>query len=219
MEQQRKVLIGTPAYDGRVDVWYANSLINTIRLSYEKNVTLVPVYMAYDSLVQRARNDLVKLALEEGFDDLIFIDSDVEWHPKWVFKLLEYSQDVIGGLYPKKTDNIQFPIKVLEKGLIIENGIAEVEGLPTGFLKISRSALQKVWDVSEEYQNEGKICRMVFDIKVVDGKLISEDVVFCQKWRALGEKVWLDPNMCCNHVGVKKYDYNFIQFLKEKNNG
>jgi hypothetical protein len=72
----RKVLIGTPAYSGTVDVWYANSLVNTVRMSYEKDVVIVPVYMAYDSLVQRARNDLVKLAIEEDFDDLIFIDAD-----------------------------------------------------------------------------------------------------------------------------------------------
>lgn len=200
-----KVLIGTPSHDGKVDVWYANSLVNTIRLSYEKNITVVPVYMAYDSLVQRARNDLVKLAIEEDFDDLIFIDSDVEWHPEWIFKLLDYKEDVVGGYYPKKAEPLQFPIKALEGGLKVENGLAEVEGLPTGFLKISKSALQKVWDVSEEYQNEGKTCRMVFDIKVVDGQLVSEDVVFCQKWRSLGEKVWLDPTMACNHVGVKKY--------------
>ena len=92
----RKVLIGTPAYDGRVDVWFANSLVNTVRMSYEKETIVVPVYMAYDSLVQRARNDLVRLAIEEDFDDLIFIDSDVEWDPAWVFKLLEYPEDEIG---------------------------------------------------------------------------------------------------------------------------
>ena len=51
----KKVLIGTPSHDGKVDVWYANSLVNTIRMSYEKDVVVVPVYMAYDSLVQRAR--------------------------------------------------------------------------------------------------------------------------------------------------------------------
>ena len=84
----RKVLIGTPAHDGRVDVWFANSLVNTIKLTAKKDVEINPVYMSYDSLVQRARNDLVRLALEENYDDLIFIDSDEEWDPEWIFKLL-----------------------------------------------------------------------------------------------------------------------------------
>ena len=211
----RKVLIGTPSYDGKVDVWYANSLVNTIRMSYEKDTIIVPVYMAYDSLVQRARNDLVKLAVEEDFDDLIFIDSDVEWNPEWVFKLLDYKEDVVGGCYPKKSDQPQFPVHALKEGLKLEeNGLIEVDGLPTGFLKISREALKKVWDASEEYINENKVARMVFDIKVMDGQLVSEDIVFCRKWHDLGGKIFIDPTMTCNHIGVKKYSGNFMEYIK-----
>ena len=210
----RKVLIGTPAYDGRIDVWFANSLVNTIRMTPE-NTVIIPVYMAFDSLVQRARNDLVKLALDEDFDDLIFIDSDVEWQPEWVNKLLSYDADVVGGIYPKKTDLHQFPVKPLETGFKAEeNGLIEVAGLPTGFLRITRKALKDVWEVSEEYENEGKTNRMVFDVKVMDGKLVSEDNVFCRKWRDLGGKVYIDPSMTCNHIGTKKYQSNFQEYLK-----
>jgi glycosyltransferase involved in cell wall biosynthesis len=211
----RKVLIGTPAHDGRVDVWYANSLVNTIKMAMTKDIDITPVYMAYDSLVQRARNDLVRLAIEGDFDDLIFVDSDVEWDPEWIFKLLDYKEDVVGGIYPKKTDNPTFPIKAIDDKLEIgENGLMEVEGLPTGFMRISKSALKKVWDDSLEYRNEGRIGRMVFDIKVVNGDLVSEDIIFCQKWRDLGGKIWLDPSMTCNHIGIKKYTGNFLEFLK-----
>ena len=57
----RKVLIGTPCYDGRTDVWYNDSLNNTIRLSMKKDIRLDVIYMSYDSLVQRARNDIVNV--------------------------------------------------------------------------------------------------------------------------------------------------------------
>ena len=213
----RKVLLGVPAYDGRVDVWFANSLVNTIRLSYEKQVAIVPVYMAYDSLVQRARNDIVRLAIEDDFDDLIFVDSDIEWHPDWLFKLLDYDVDVVGGLYPKKSDTEQYPVHALDTGMFVEpNGLIEMQGLPTGFLRISKSALKQVWDASAEYMNEGRKCRMVFDIAIQDGLLVSEDIIFCRKWRSLGGKVWLDPVMCCNHIGIKKYTGNFIEYIKDK---
>lgn len=82
----RKVLIGTPSHDGRVDAWYANSLVNTVRIAPQKDTVIVPIFMAYDSLVQRARNDLVRLALEEEFDDLIFIDSDPGMGPRVGFQ-------------------------------------------------------------------------------------------------------------------------------------
>ncbi len=214
----RKVLIGTPAHDGRVDVWYCNSLVNTIKISHHFNTVIHPIYMSYDSLVQRARNDLVRLALEEKFDDLIFMDSDQEWNPEWIFKLLEYKEDVIGGTVVKKSDKPVFNVKALKSGLKLEkNGLMEVEAIGTGFMKISRRALEKVWDSSEEYMNEGKKCRMVFDVQLVDGELVSEDNVFCRKWRKLGEKVYIDPSMTCNHIGAKKYSGNFLAFLKQAN--
>ena len=55
---------------------------------------------------------------------------------------------------------------------------------------------------------------MVFDIKVVNGQLVSEDNIFCEKWRSLGGKVYMDPSMTCNHIGIKKYVSNFIEYMK-----
>lgn len=212
----RKVLIGTPAHDGRVDVWYCNSLVNTIKLSGKYNTEIHPVYMSYDSLIQRARNDLVRLALEEKFDDLIFMDSDQEWHPEWIFKLLSYEEDVVGGTVVKKSDQPLFNVKALKSGLKQEkNGLMEVEAVGTGFMKISRKALEAVWAGSPEYMNENKKCRMVFDVQLINGELVSEDNVFCKKWRDLGNKVYIDPTMTCNHIGAKKYSGNFLAFLKQ----
>lgn len=214
----RKVLIGTPAHDGRVDVWYCNSLVNTIKIAPHFDTLIQPIYMSYDSLVQRARNDLVRLTLEEGFDDLIFIDSDQEWDPMWVFKLLEYEEDVVGGTVIKKSDSPGFNVKVLNLELKQqENGLMEVESVGTGFMKISKKALQAVWNQSPEYTNEGRVCRMVFDVQLIDGELVSEDNVFCRKWRSMGNKVYIDPHMTCNHIGPKKYQGNFMQFLKQQN--
>ena len=58
---------------------------------------------------------------------------------------------------------------------------------------------------------------MVFDIKVENGELVSEDYVLCNKWKSLGYKVWLDPTITCNHIGTKKYIGNINKFLD--NNG
>jgi len=212
----RRVLIGTPAHDGRLDVWYCNSLINTIKLSMVHGVEIVPVYMSYDSLIQRARNDLVRLALEENFDDLIFIDSDEEWKPEWIFTLLNYDVDVVGVPVIKKSDIPAFNVKALPDGMRLDkNNLMEVEAVGTGFLRISKNALEQIWDDSPEYTNENKKCRMVFDIQIIDGDLVSEDNIFCQKWRKLGGKVYIDPSMTCNHIGAKKYSGNFLDFLQK----
>lgn len=212
----RKVLIGTPSYDGRIDVWFANSLIETVRTSYEKNVYVHAIYTSYDSLVQRARNSLFKLAIEGGYDDLFFIDSDVEWEPEWFFRFLDRPEPIVAAGLIKKTEDEGYTVKLLNKNLKwSEDGkLIEVDGAGTGFMKVSRFALEKLWEISEPYMNDGKENRMVCDIRVENGDLISEDYIVCKKWQDLGYKVWLDPTITINHIGIKKYKGNFSEFIK-----
>jgi hypothetical protein len=212
----RRVLIGTPSYDGKIDVWFANSLISTVKESINKEIHVHAIYTSYDSLVQRARNSLVKLALNGGYDDLFFIDADVEWDPEWFFNLLDRPEPIVGGALVKKTDNEGYTIKLLNKELQYSSDgkLIEVDGVGTGFLKISKFALEKLWEVSEEYISEGEPNRMIFDIKVENGDLISEDYVLCNKWRGMGYKVWVDPNITCNHIGIKKFEGNFKNFIE-----
>lgn len=201
----RKVLIATPALDGRLDVWYTNSLVNTVRIAQAAGVFVHPVFMSYDALIQRVRNDLVALAVDGGYDDLIFIDSDMEWNPEWVMELLAREEDVVGGTARKKTDDAEIYVGKTSDLSYHENGLIKCEGLGTGFVKLSRAAFTAVWDISEEYRNEGRPCRMVFDVKVVDGELLSEDTVLFKKLNELGFDCWLDPRMTCAHIGAKKF--------------
>jgi hypothetical protein len=45
-----KVLIATPAHDGRLDVWYTTSLVNSVRIAQENGIfctlSLCPTYDA-----------------------------------------------------------------------------------------------------------------------------------------------------------------------------
>jgi hypothetical protein len=216
----RKVLIATPAYDGRLDVWYTTSLINAVRVAQANDIFLHPVFMSYDALIQRARNDLFRLAVEGEYDDMIFIDSDIEFDPMWIMELLSYKEDivdaydVVGGTYRKKTDNAELYAVKTENLVPSENGLIEVECLGTGFVKLSRKAFMALWESSEKYQNEGREGRMICDVKVIDGELVSEDNVMFIKLRQLGFKVWLASHMTCVHVGTKKFYGNFDDFVK-----
>jgi len=213
----RRVLIGTPSYDGRIDVWFANSLVSTVKMSYEKDIHVHAIYTSYDSLVQRARNSLFKLALEGGYDDLFFIDSDVEWEPEWFFRLLERPEPIIGAALVKKSEKESYTVKVLEKHLTLSDDkkLLEVNGIGTGFMKISRFALEKLWEISAPYKSEGEEHRMICDIKVENGDLISEDYIICNKWKGLGYKIWMDPTITINHIGIKKYKGDVSSYMKK----
>lgn len=229
--QLRRVMIGTPTIDGKLDVWYVQSLIETIKLGAVHGVQVLPIHVAYDSLVQRARNDLMKMAYESQVDDLVFIDADMEWNPQDFIKLLSFNVDMVGGTYRKKNDFSEvYVVKITENVKAIkeilesssakpEDDLVPVQGLGTGFLRLTKNCIVKLYEGSKEYisknQQEGKDdykSRMVFDIAIVDGELHSEDIVLCDKWIAMGEKVWFDPTITCNHVGIKKFEGNFLNW-------
>ena len=214
----KKVMIGTPCYSGQIDVWYANSLCNTIKMSYEKDVEIIPMWVSFDALIQRARNDTIQVALETGVDELIFIDSDIEWQPNWLFKLLDYDADVVGGTYPKKGDKEEYVVRQLHRKPADSRGLIEVDGLGTGFVKISKKAMQYLWDTSVKYidPKDNKERRMIFDVVIQDENLISEDIHAFNKLTTGGFKVYLDPTMTCNHIGGKKYKGDFEKWYSKK---
>lgn len=215
--KKRKVMIGTPCYDGRLDVWYVNSLMNTVKKSAEHNVEIIPIWVSFDALLQKARNDTVHLALIQNVDDLIWIDSDIEWDPDWIFKLLKYDVDVVGGTYPKKGDKEIYVYRPIENQHIDSaTGLLEVQGLGTGFVRWSRRAVQYLWDISESYidEKDGLERRFIFDVVVKDSSLFSEDIYAFNQLREGGFQIWLDPLMTCNHTGHKKWQGDFETWFK-----
>lgn len=210
-------MIGTPAHDWRMDVRYVHSLGQTIKLCMEQDIDLRWLFPPGDAIIQNARNALVRDALKFGFDDLIFVDSDQDWEAEWIVRLLSYPVDCVGAAVRKKTDDaIRFNVKA-------RGGVASFRKHPqhdiitapdmtlgTGFLRMSRTALETLWNASEKYKGgDGEQSAWVFDIRPRDGELVGEDTYVCDKLRSLGIETWLDPTMCPGHSGVKRFVGDF----------
>jgi len=179
----------------------------------------VAVYMSYDALVQRARNDIFKLAYDNDVDDLVFIDCDQDWQPEDFFKLLSHDVPIVAAPVIKKSDDPQYNVKLLGNYIINEKGLVEVDGVGTGFMRIRKDAIKKMWSASSEYRERHKedSSRMVFEVKVMNGEIWAEDIVFCDKWIKLGGKVYIDPSINCGHSGEKRWVGNFSSWIKTLN--
>ena len=213
----KRVMIATPSYDGKLDANYVFSLLQTMSLCGQNGIAITPIFVCYDSLVQRARNDLMRYAFEMDVDDLVFIDADEAWKPEDFMNLLSHDIDVVGGTARKKTDIEQYVVKVIpDNGLKREeNGLIKVLGIGTGFTRLSKKAIEDLWNFSEKYVDDNGIeNRMVFNIAIIDGKLVSEDISMCEKLRALDYTIWFDPSITCDHIGVKNYRGNFLEWEK-----
>ena len=211
----KKVLIATPAYDGKVGVQYANSLIDTIRLGITNDILIQPVYVPYDALIERARNYLLKIAFESEVDSVIWIDSDMEWNPEWVLKFINSEYDVLGAACPKKSIYEMYNVKCDPKNLVPdENGFIKVQSIGTGFLKMSKKAVEYLWESSESYTSDDTEYKRAFEVMVIDGSLYSEDTVVCTKLARGGFDIMLDSSITISHVGPTTFSGDFSDFVK-----
>ena len=212
---KRHVFIATPTHSGQVCVEYAKSLVETLPVLWNAEVVNTHAFLTGSALVHDARNRLVGWFLEqEDATDLFFIDADISWEPKDFLRLALSPHDVIGGAYRQKRDDKEYyNASGLEPG---PTRLIEVEYLGAGFLKISRKAIVKMIKAHQDKKYEGSPGQTIyglFEVPIGDGRIIGEDALFCKRWRALGGKVFLDPDMTLWHVGQKAYRGNFSELI------
>jgi len=93
----------TPCYGSVCYVNYVLCLIRTLNLCKKYNIDVYTEFCRNDSLVPRARNNLIARAMTDPkTTHMIFIDADIIWEPVDVIKLIISNQYVVGGVYPLK---------------------------------------------------------------------------------------------------------------------
>lgn len=101
-----KMFILTPCYGGMCFVNYVHCLMSTVELFRQVNFPLQIEFCKNDSLVPRARNNLVARAMgDPEMTHIIFIDADITWNPVDILKLALSQKPIIGGIYPLKHYN------------------------------------------------------------------------------------------------------------------
>ena len=102
-ENKPHVCILTPCYGSVCFVNYVHCLLRTKEVFEHFNIKLKIEFCKNDSLVSRARNNLIAKAM--AYNDvthIMFIDNDITWDPINIIKLIIANKPVIGGIYPLK---------------------------------------------------------------------------------------------------------------------
>lgn len=93
----------TPCYGSLCYVSYMVCLINTMNLCNTFGIEFHVEFCRNDSLVPRARNNLIARAMSNPkATHFMFIDADITWTAIDVIKLVTSDQYLVGGLYPLK---------------------------------------------------------------------------------------------------------------------
>ena len=125
-----KLYVLTPCYGSLCFVNYVQCIIATKELLKSYNIEMCIEFCRNDSLVSRARNNLVAKAMNDPtMTHMLFIDADITWDPVDVLKLLIADKSLAGGVYPikyydwsklTKDKNGQYDPNIIDKWLDIK---------------------------------------------------------------------------------------------------
>lgn len=178
---------------------YASSLLRTGVECAKAGYDVYHAVAAGNPFLDLARNNLVNKFLESDADDLLFVDADVGWDASAVTRILSYEEEVVGGLVPKR-DAMKQDVyhDNAFTGLASKQGLLQCKEIPTAFLRIKRSAFEKI---QKPYFKIGS-----------NEKDFGEDIYFCRKWIASGNFMWIDCDISFTHRGGRVWKGNFYDY-------
>ena len=179
----------------------------------------VEIVFCTSSLIYDARNKLAELAIEGGFDRILWLDSDMSFEPDLLRRLgehLDMGKDIVCGLYFGR----KLPIRpMIYKALYVShdngraaanavnfddyprNDIFSVAGCGFAAVLMTVSALRRVQ----------KACSLPF----FPASGFGEDLVFCLRATELGLKIWCDSSVKVGHIGSAVFDEDLYLRRKE----
>ena len=162
------------------------------------------------SLIYNARNELAGKAITEGFDRILWLDSDMTFEPDLMEKLsarLDTGMEFVSGLYFKRRQPVA-PVVFKACGSYERDGqeytfaatyddypedtVFEIAACGFGGLMMTTRLVKEVW---EKYG---------YPFSPILG--FGEDLSFCCRVNRLGIKMYCDPGIKLGHVGYKTFD-------------
>lgn len=200
----RKVMLATTAYDSP-DASYTFSVARSREALHEEGLPTAYLLLSGNCHVDDARNKVVHEFLKSDCTDLVFLDADVSWSPEHLVELCKYDCDVVGGVYPYRRESGKegMPVRNLPKTFKPKDGLLEVAGLPTGFLRIRREVLERMSKEVPHFHDKGKqYIPEIFSRRIDNRKArMGGDIGFCQRWRDMGGKVHAAAELRLGHCG------------------
>ena len=225
---KQKAYIAMPTLHGRPDVATMASVIETMCGLQAAGIPVKFKPVPGDSIISRTRNFFVADFLASDCTDLVMIDDDLAWEPGSVRRLLSHDCDLVGGVYPKRQDDLAFPVR-RKAGARVDyaTGLMEVDLLPTGFLRMRRGMLEAMVKAHphlayRDANGPDLLFHALFWVELGAGfdakpgdplEIWGEDFTFCRRWLEMGGKVWRDTLLKFQHIGRKAWGGCYAETL------
>ena len=207
-----KIFVAIPC----MDMMYSRTANSLLSLRPPEGATLCHGF-AIGSLVYDARNRLMDAAVKDGFDYILWVDSDMVFEPDALQTLYadmqETGADIVAGLYVSrkppihpviyskcrmdKDDDGQDAIVVRKFLDYPQNAVFPVEAMGFGLCMMTTELCKKL------LEEEGP------PFIPIPG--LGEDLSFCVRANDHGAKMFCDSRIKCRHIGT--YEYGEDDFL------
>jgi hypothetical protein len=172
------------------------------------------------SAIDFGRSVLASNALADGFDEMMWIDSDVAFNPDDIERLRAHQQPFVCGIYAKKSKP-EFACDFLPgTGQVVfgqGGGLREIRYCGFGFVLVRRAVFQAVREQFRMLNCNQRFGRPVtpyfMPMIVPDGVgqwYLSEDYAFCERARQCGFKILADTAVRLWHIGRHGYTWEDV---------
>ena len=206
-----KYLMAIPCMD-QINTMTFKSIIN-LRPAGDTEISVTCSSLVYD-----ARNLLAGKAVNEGFDRVLWLDSDMTFSPDLALRLaawLDQGYECVSGIYFRR----KLPVKpVVYKDIYLltnEHGntpkadpymdypkdqLFEVAGFGFGGVMMTTDAIRRIRDV--------------FGLPFSPILGFGEDLSFCQRAKEIGVRMYCDSSIKLGHMGM--FEVNEEWYLKNE---
>ena len=220
------VYIAMPCYDS-VKI---NTMLSVIKLVQQlaRSGIKVGINTMKSPLIHQARNYLTSVFLTTEYEYLLFIDSDVEFEPESVMRMLVAKKRIVCTPYRVKAEKLDKHIYTVEfkdpKNIpFLPGGLVEIEAGPTGLMLIERMVFERIIKnhpelkiKNEAMPNAGKSHEFYynfFDFGFNDGYATGEDISFCRLAREIDFKIYANTESITSHHGSWAWKGKFKESL------
>lgn len=225
LDRKKKVVFCVPILK-RPYPKFIESLENSIPLIKDAGWDEALAQEIDNPYISGARAKMLRKALDNQADVIVFLDYDLEWKPESLLKLINTEGDVIAGTYRCKIDEEQYMGAVYSNAdgtpVVREDGCIKASVAPAGFLKVTKEAVDTFMTAYPELCYGPKYHQSVdlFNHGAHDRLWWGEDYAFCRRWREKCGDLWIMPDLPITHwKGESRYHGNFHEFLLRQPGG
>ena len=161
------------------------------------------VAIASCSLVYEARHTLAKKAIDDGFDRVMWLDSDMVFEPDLMNRLsadLDQGLDFVSAVYFSRKNPINPIVYEVCHPTPLKNGdmfptVESFKEIPDGLFEIEGCGFGAAMMTTD-------LIRRVLPLPFYPTDKYGEDLSFCRKARDIGAKLYCDGRIKLGHIGT-----------------